>query len=1575
MNFQLLRDRTWPPLKRCTLALSISAALGLPVASAQTNVGPGNYSSYTNVTTGTAGQTGQGDTDHPQNGGQGQSPSVPPITLQPQTYVVGSGSSPTVSIGLVGGAGGIGNDAAGHNQGGTAYSDYGADGGPGGTPQLLTVQFSNYTTVSSSATAPVAVQVFSLGGAGGYAGGFQQQYGYAGTPVAGGAGGAISLSLGGSIYSSNGWNGSTPGTTALQVSSVGADGGVNPNDVADNSASADEEFVHVTGKPGGAGGNGGTVQVTSQIANVHSATAGMVLVSQGGTGSGGSSAASGGTATGGAGGAGGNGSLVQLTIGDPSQPGFSILSTGAAAAASGLSIPVTEPDLNGNQTYAQAAYPAAAIQLQSLGGNGGSGGSAGGSSGVGGAGGASGSGGTVKLGYSAIGLSTTGFAAPGVVGQSVGGSGGTGSDAGGVFKRKGGSGGVGGDAGPVTLNFFDWNGATQNSVLQTAGDDSGAVIAQSIGGGSVSVAAAIGSVAIGGQGESGGQGGTVTITNGGGTDPNGKPDTGIVISTAGTRSSGIVAQSIGGGGGTGGTAQSTAIGPFAYAVGGNGGGGGNAGTPGTTQVSVTNAGLVSTTGDHSRGIDAQAIGGGGGSGGSASTLTASGQLNVNVTVGGQGTAGGTAGDVNAQNGGQIMTQGADAFGVVAQSIGGGGGNGGASKSEAFQLVSDSEAPSLTVGVNVGGSGSGGGSGGNVTVGNGFSIMTGGDGAHAIVAQSIGGGGGNGGDSSSLQAAIQGSTFSYNLTIGGTGGAGGGTGMVNVTNDGLIWTMGRQSNGVLAQSIAGGGGSGGVGSTDTSAFKSGDSSTFQFAIGGLGANGADANQVTVTNNSGVLTTGDASDAILAQSIGGGGGNGGGAIAQGTGGKVNVEIAVGGSGGSGGTGGTINVTNHATGAIMTTGADSAGIFAQSIGGAGGKGGRGAVGGGVSPTTLIENYFGSGQIASSNSQSYGDTETRLKGWASTAKSVWGDLQGLKSLVTDYQNANGSGAPDAQGAGGGNFSITMNLGAVQSGQGGSGGTGNSVTVVNQGQILTQGPASPGIHAQSIGGGGGKGGTINIGTSGSNAPEAVSAKIAIGGAGGAAGDGGQVSVTNAGQVTTQGDQSHGLIAQSVGGGGGLAGYTGSKPSSGFALAVQLGGDGGVNGNGGGYSSDIVGVVVENFDIAATTLGTAVVTTSGDDAVGLVAQNIGGGGGVMSVMHADTAPSGGAVSKSSQADQQTQVAFALAASKVPSSPGCGTDYRVATCGNAGEAYVTSDTISTMGRNAHGVVAQSIGGGGGWLVGGSLSGNNFFANTATSVGNGGLVQVNINGATTTTGDGAIGVIAQSIGGGGLLGGDIAAASTSPAPRPAPFQAAATPSFFQGNGGEVDVNVVKGGSINTSGTYAHGVYAQSVGGGGGFVVSNLGWLDGSAGGIGFAGPINIEVDGSVTTKGVGAIGIYANSAGSTASPTPNPVSITVTGSVTSNQSDAIVINSNASGNTVTNSGTIWGAVGRTAVSVANSGNAPVNVTNYAGGTIYGNVALAGGTFTNSGSWFPDGFNAANVNSTGLIGVAKGARSRRR
>ena len=78
----------------------------------------------------------------------------------------------------------------------------------------------------------------------------------------------------------------------------------------------------------------------------------------------------------------------------------------------------------------------------------------------------------------------------------------------------------------------------------------------------------------------------------------------------------------------------------------------------------------------------------------------------------------------------------------------------------------------------------------------------------------------------------------------------------------------------------------------------------------------------------------------------------------------------------------------------------------------------------------------------------------------------------------------------------------------------------------------------QSIGGGGGTGG-MNV--TGLIAPKATRSTAGVGGSGGGGGDAGEVIVSSAAQIAagiiqTYGDNAVGLIAQSIGGGGGNAG-------------------------------------------------------------------------------------------------------------------------------------------------------------------------------------------------------------------------------------------------------------------------------------------------------------------------------------------------------------------------------------------------------------------------------------------------------
>src|SRR5690606_6167481 len=109
---------------------------------------------------------------------------------------------------------------------------------------------------------------------------------------------------------------------------------------------------------------------------------------------------------------------------------------------------------------------------------------------------------------------------------------------------------------------------------------------------------------------------------------------------------------------------------------------------------------------------------------------------------------------------------------------------------------------------------------------------------------------------------------------------------------------------------------------------------------------------------------------------------------------------------------------------------------------------------------------------------------------------------------------------------------------------------------------------------------------------------VGIGGSGGGGGNGGRVTAELAAQVVTEGQNSGGVLVQSVGGGGGNGGFSitgalayGSTNSG--ALAIGLGGTGGQGGQGGGVDSDFVGKVF----------------TGGADSGGVAAQSLGGGGG------------------------------------------------------------------------------------------------------------------------------------------------------------------------------------------------------------------------------------------------------------------------------------------------------------------------------------------------------------------------------
>ena len=398
----------------------------------------------------------------------------------------------------------------------------------------------------------------------------------------------------------------------------------------------------------------------------------------------------------------------------------------------------------------------------------------------------------------------------------------------------------------------------------------------------------------------GGRGGSGAFGSGGDGGPGGT-NTGITVSVTnngsinarGGNSSAIAAQNNGGNGGRAGNG-----GVWSGGLTGGGGNGGDAGHGG--DVFGINTGQLITGADSSHGIFLQSVGGFGGAGASAIGI---------LSWAGDGGSAGQGGTVNASNTGHILTTRDYSKGIFAQSVGGGGGAGG----NANGLIA------------LGGLGSFGGNGNTVDVSNAGTIETLGRQSHAIFAQSIGGNGGDGGDSGGL------------IAIGGTGGGAGEGGTVTVSNSGVLSTTGENAHALFAQTVGGGGGTGG--------FSGGIAS-----LGGSGGGGGNGGQAIARLQAAATfsTLGNDSVGIFAQSVGGGGGDGGSAIGAGP----FVSFSMGGSGGSGGNGGDVSVLDCTpavlfgqtlcvasvgpSGSIITAGARSHGIQAQSIGGGGGNGG---------------------------------------------------------------------------------------------------------------------------------------------------------------------------------------------------------------------------------------------------------------------------------------------------------------------------------------------------------------------------------------------------------------------------------------------------------------------------------------------------------------------------------------------------------------------------------------------------------------------------------------------------------------
>jgi hypothetical protein len=871
---------------------------------------------------------------------------------------------------------------------------------------------------------------------------------------------------------------------------------------------------------------------------------------------------------------------------------------------------------------------------------------------IGGSGGTGGDGGGVTAGnYAAI--TTQADSSRGILAQSIGGGGGSGGDATAsslaiqstsvdqqIAVGGGGKGAASGSGATVTA----FNGASDGSetgTIITQGQYSAGIVAQSIGGGggvggtgTASASTPVlhnktdssysNTMGVGGQGGSSGSGGPVYVYN----------YVDSTIATFGSTSPGILAQSIGGGGGDGGGGSATSGGDtltLNTAVGGSGGAGGNAGF-----VEVENSGTITTIGGSSHGIIAQAIGGGGGSAGTAdasasapkwfdttnaaigAVLSDGHNYAGNVSVGGSGAGGGNGGSVTVTNAsGSIVggtwspgvgTAGSRAFGIVAQSVGGGGGTGAASTAASRSVPrfeSDGNG-TYTANVIVGGGAGSAGNGGTATITNTGVVVTRGYGAAGVVAHAIGGSGGMGADGSvdSDLTVTLGDQLSYANP--GTGYSGGVANVINAAGAGIM-TMGRDAPAIVAQSIGGGGGIASAGDDSFATIGGGQAgtATHTLLVGGTAYEdaatyGQPANPAAlakVTHSGAIVTHGDWSHGIVAQSIGGGGGMASayttesvtvattigvartpsygtfGNYAYGDGGEVMISLPTSGPAAEISTG----TGTPTPGYLQRTGYSAYGIVAQSIGGGGGIASENSAAGTLATGSIAvggNNYGGGGPVLVGGNATVTTIGDAAHAVLLQSIGMGGGIGGQGSSLT-------AESPAATNA----VSLSLNPQTeYMQGNGGAIGLDSILT------IQTGGADAYGILAQSIGGGGGLAFAQNASLTQTSIGSIYgNPTFQLPSNGGAVG----LELTAGSSISTSGDRAHAIVAQSIGGGGGIAGYASNSSiqlwsALGVVSSNQLG-------TGGKVTIDVDADIV----------------TAGAGAYGILAQSIGGGGGLI----------------------------------------------------------------------------------------------------------------------------------------------------------------------------------------------------------------------------------------------------------------------------------------------------------------------------------------------------------------------------
>ncbi len=521
---------------------------------------------------------------------------------------------------------------------------------------------------------------------------------------------------------------------------------------------------------------------------------------------------------------------------------------------------------------------------------------------------------------------------------------------------------------------------------------------------------------------------------------------------------------------------------------------------------------------------------------------------------------------------------------------------------------------------------------------------------------------------------------------------------------------------------------------------------------------------------------------------------------------------GNAGRGGNGGEIELNND--GILTITGDGNYGINAVSQGGNGGRGGK------------SEALFGASSGGSGNGGRGGDVTVTNNG----------------SILTQGKESYGINAVSRGGVGNGGGYAGSGFVSV-AGSGGDGASGGDVTVTNNGTIITNGEGSHGINALSEGGNGGSGnGGLGVFIGG------------VGGSGGKSGNSGNVEVTNNGNITTHKNNSHGINAANSSSNAGNSGWGGGL----FFGATQNAGNGGGSGNitiTNGADAKITTHGNSSHGINAEThIGNA---GSGGTVFGVLFGLGGAGGdggatiGAIDITNEGTIITSGksshginAVSKGGNGGNSGLGLSALFGAALDAGSG-------SAAGNINITNARGSEIHTSGEGSHGINAESTGGNGGH---GQGAFGLIFALGGHGGGSGasGEIEITNNGTITTSGKDSHGINAVSHGGNGGNSG-WAGSLLFGAAQNAGGGAA---------GGNITIVNGKDGEILTRGNNSHGINAQNTGGHGGHAQGTVGMLFGlgglgSDGGAG--GQIDITNHGTITTSGNKSHGINASTTG--------------------------------------------------------------------------------------------------------------------